>query len=44
MDQPAWKFSILPQKPQQPAMRVEKATAGHPQAGRQPGTNGSLPI
>ncbi|MGC9995524.1 MAG: hypothetical protein ABSE79_09395 [Terriglobia bacterium] len=44
MDQTAWKFSILPQKPQKPAMRVEKETAGHPQARRHLGINGSLPI
>ena len=42
--QPARKFSVLPQKPQKPAMRVETETAGHPQVRRHSGINRSLPI
>jgi len=41
---PAWKFSMLPQMPQKPAMRVEKETAGHPQTRRHMGNNGTLSI
>ena len=41
---PAWKFSILPQMPQKPAMRVAKETVGHRQARRHSGIDGSLPI
>jgi len=40
----SWKFSMLPQKPQKPAMRVEKETVDHPQARRHLGIKGSLAI
>jgi hypothetical protein len=42
--QPARKFSLLPQKPQKPTIRVEKATADDPQTRRRLEINRSLPI